>query len=223
MATAKRSSKPDEGQEAKRSAALAKANERRRETSALKADARSARLSPAALLSDERAAPVKVLTLLTMIPRCTQRVALEALLICQINGARTCAELTDGERKALGATISQIGHGIVVPPRRTVPGQSEGADRELDRALNGTRRSALEVELAPSEFAAARTGFEIDPLLLRMVDRLVDALRLYVEQDDGGQRARVVLEQWIRACNYRDEVARGECPPPTQRRPAKLE
>ena len=86
--------------------------------------------------------------------------------------------------------------------------------------LTGACAQAPSVELAPSEFAAARAGLESDPLLLRMVDRLVDAVRLYVERDDGGVRARVVAEQWIRFRNYRAKVASGELPAPTQRGPA---
>jgi len=223
MAAAKAGATTAETREAKRDAALAKANRRLRTITALKADARGGRRSPAALLGDERAAQVKVLTLLTMIPRCTQRVALEALLVCQINGARRCGELSDSERRELAAVVSKVGQGIAIPPRRAMPSHPEGADRELDRALHGTRRSVPAVELAPSEFAAARTGLEADPLLLRMVDRLIDAVRLYAERDDGGVRARVVAEQWIRYRNYIGKVARGECPPPTQRGPSALE
>jgi hypothetical protein len=223
MAAAKRTPKPEGERAAKRSAALAKANRRRAAISALKADARGGRLGPAALLGDPRAAQVKVLTLLSMIPRCTLRVSLEALLACQINGARRCGELSGPERRELAAAVSQIGQGIAVPLRRALPSHPEGADRELDRVLRGTRAAVPAVELAPSELAAARTGLEADPLLLRMVDRLVDAVRLYAERDDGGVRARVVSEQWIRYRNYIGKVARGEYPPPTQRGPAVLE
>jgi hypothetical protein len=56
-----------------------------------------------------------------------------------------------------------------------------------------------------------------------MIDRLVDVVRLYAEHDDGGLRARTVAEQWIRFRNYRDKVARGEYPPPSQRGPAVVE
>ena len=223
MAAAKRGAKPREERAAKRSASLAKANQRRAAISALKADARAARLGPAALLADQRAAEVKVLTLLSMVPRCTLRVALEALLVCQINGARRCGELSGPERRALAAAVSQIGQGIAVPPCRVLPSHPEGADRELDRVLRGTRQRVPAVELAPSEFAAARTGLEADPLLLRMVDRLIDAVRLYADSYDGGLRARVVAEQWIRYRNYLGKVARGERPPPRQRGPAVLE
>jgi hypothetical protein len=104
-----------------------------------------------------------------------------------------------------------------------MPSQPEGVDRELDRVLSGARIQAPSVELAPSEFAAARAGLESDPLLLRMVDRLVDAVRLYADRDDGGQRARIVAEQWIRFRNYRAKVASGEFPPPKLRGPAVLE
>lgn len=207
----------------KRTAALAKANRRLRAISALKANARGARLGPAELLADERAARVKVLTLLTMIPRCTQRAALEALLVCGINGARLAEELSEDERRALAEALAQIGRGIAAPPRRAMPRRPEGVDRELDRALTGTHHLVPAVELAPSEFAAARTGLEADPLLLRMVDRLVDAVRLYAERDDGGVRARVVAEQWIRYRNYVGKLARGEAPAPRQRGAAVLE
>ena len=89
--------------------------------------------------------------------------------------------------------------------------------------MRGTRRTVPAVELVPSEFAAARTGLEVDPVLLRMVDRLVDAVRLYAERDDGGVRARVVAEQWIRYRNYIPKVASGEYPRPGQRGPAVVE
>ncbi|HEX7244089.1 MAG TPA: hypothetical protein VF245_00815 [Solirubrobacterales bacterium] len=208
--------------EAKRAAALAKANRRRREIAELKADVRGGRLGPAGLLADPRAREVKVLTLLSMIPRFGLHLALEVLLACQINGARRCGELTATERRALGRAILQVGQGIAPPPR-AMPSQPEGVDRELDRVLSGALLRAPSVELAPSEFAAARSGLEADPLLLRMVDRLVDAVRLYADRDDGGVRARVVAGQWIRFRNYRAKVASGECPPPTQRGPTVLE
>jgi hypothetical protein len=215
--------RPARPRAAKRSAALAKANRRLQAISALKADARSGRLGPGELLADERAARVKVLTLLTMVPRCTQWTALEALLVCGINGARLAGELSEDERRALAEALAQIGRGNAVPPRRAMPRHPEGVDRELDRALTGTHHLVPAVELAPSEFAAARTGLEADPLLLRMVDRLVHAARLYAERDDGGQRARVVAEQWIRYRNYVGKLARGEAPAPRQRGAAVLE
>lgn len=208
---------------AQREASLARANRRRETISALKSDVRSGRLGLAALLEDPRAEQVKVLSALVMVPRCTQRLSLEALLVCQINGARRCGELREEERSALIDTVSQIGQGISVTSRRGLSGHPEGADRELDRLVRATRRAVPVVELAPSEFAAARAGLEADPVLLRMVDRLVDAVRLYAERDDGGQRARVVAEQWIRYRNYRAKVASGEYPPPAQRGPAVLE
>ena len=202
---------------------LAKANKRKREIVALKADARARRLAAAELLADKRAAGVKVLTLLAMIPRCSQRVALEALLACGINGARPAEDLSADERLSLAEALAQIGRGIAVPSHRASPRRPEGTGRELDRILDDTRKLVPAVELAPSEFAKAREGLETDPLLLRMVDRLVDAVRLYAERDDGGRRARVVAEQWIRYRNYREKVASGECPPPTQHGPAVLE
>jgi len=104
-----------------------------------------------------------------------------------------------------------------------MPGHPEGGDRELDRVLSGARVHAPSVELAPSEFAAARAGLESDPLLLRMVDRLVDAVRLYAACDDGGVRARAVAEQWVRFRNYRAKVVAGEYPPPAQSSPAAVE
>jgi len=211
------------GPEAKREAALAKANHRRREIADLKADARGGRLGAAALLADPRAHSVKAYSLLAWLPGVDLRAALEILLACQINGARSCAELSEAERLAIVRALLQIGRGIALPPASAMPSQPEGVDRELDRVLSGARVHAPSVELAPSEFAAARAGLETDPLLLRMVDRLVDAVRLYADRDDGGQRARVVAEQWIRFRNYRAKVASGEYPPPSQRGPAVLE
>jgi hypothetical protein len=207
----------------KKSESLEKANRRLREIADLKAEARAGRLAPEALLADPRARNVKILTLLPVIPRCTLRVALEALLICQINGARHCDDLSAEERRAISGALFQDGQGIAPSPAPAMPSQSEGVDRELDRVLRGTRRAVPVVELAPSEFAAARAGLEPDPQLLRMIDRLVDAVRLYVDQDDGGARARVVAEQWIRFRNYRAKVVSGEYPPPTLRGPAVLE
>jgi hypothetical protein len=204
--------------EAKRDAALEKAHRRRREIADLKADARSGRLGPVALLADPRARKVKILTLLSMIPRCSLRVVLETLLVCQINGARPCGDLSAAERRSLGEALLQIGRGIAPSP--AMSSRPEGVDRELDRVLRGTRQAVAAVELAPSEFAAARAGLEPDPQLLRMIDRLVGAVRLYAERDDGGERARLVAEQWIRFRNYRAKVAAGEYPPPTQRGPA---
>lgn len=193
-----------------------------REIADLKADARIGRLAPAALLADRRARKVKILTLLSIVPGSSLRMALEALLVCQINGARHCGELKATERRSLGDVLLQIGEGIAPPPVPAMSSQPEGVDRELDRMLRGTCQ-AVPVELAPSEFAAARSGLEPDPQLLRMIDRLVYAVRLYADRDDGGVRARVVAEQWIRFRNYRAKVASGEYPPPTQRGLAVLE
>jgi len=211
------------GRRADKLASLAKANKQREAISALKADARSGRLDTSALLADKRAASVRVLNLLTMQPRCTLRVALDVLLVCQINGARVCGELSEEERVELVGVVSKIGRGIAgsSPPSDAQP--IRGVDRELDRVLRGTSRVVPAVELLPSEFAAARSGLEADPQLLRMVDRLIDAVRLYAERDDGGVRARVVAEQWLLFRNYRDKVASGEYPPPSQRGPAVLE
>ena len=218
----KRSVKAD-ARERKRAEALAKANRRRQEIADLKAEGRAGRLGPEALLADPRAQKVKILTLLPVIPRCTLRVALEALLVCQINGARHCDDLSADERRVLGEALLQGGQGIAPPPVPAVPSQPEGVDRELDRVVHGTRQAVPSVELAPSEFAAARSGLEPDPQLLRMIDRLVDAVRLYADHDDGGVRARLVAEQWIRFRNYRAKVASGEYPLPTQRGAAVLE
>lgn len=209
--------------EVKRAASLDKANRRRQEISGLKADARAGRLGAEQLLADSRAQKCEAFILLSMLPRVSVRLALEALLACQINGARSCEELSSAERKAIVEALSQIGPGIASPPARAMPGQSEGDDRELDRVLSGASLQVPTVELAPSEFAAARTGLEKDPLLLRMVDRLVDAVRLYADHDDGGHRARVVAEQWIRYRNYRAKVADGSYPPPKLRGPVVLE
>jgi hypothetical protein len=222
-ARSKRRPAKGEAREKSQAASLQKANRRRREIAALKADARGGRLGPKALLADPRASKVKILTLLSMVPRGTLRVVLEALLVCQINGARHCGDLTAAERRALSEALVQIGQGIAPSPAPAMSCRPEGVDRELDRALRRTRQAAPAVELVPSEFAAARSGLEPDPQLLRMVDRLVDAVRLYVDHDDGGLRARVVAEQWIRFRNYRGKVVSGEYPPPTLRGPAMLE
>jgi hypothetical protein len=222
MATgAKTSSSAAEARQ--RRANVAKANRRKRAIATLKADARARRLGAAELLAAKRAAGIKVLTLLGMLPRCSQRTALEALLVCGINGARTAEELSKAERLDLAGALAQIGRGIAVSSRRASLRHPEGVDRELDRILTGTRKLVPAVELAPLEFAKARAGLEADPLLLRMVDRLIDAVRLYAKRDDGGLRARVVAEQWIRYRNYREKVASGEYPPPSQRGPAVLE
>jgi hypothetical protein len=217
--------RPAEGgaREKKRDEALEKANRRRQEIADLKAEGRAGRLGPEALLADPRARKVKILTLLPVIPRCTLGVALEALLACQINGARHCDDLSAEERRSLAEALVQAGQGIALSPAPAMSSRPEGVDRELDRVLRGTRRVVPAVELAPSEFAAARSGLEPDPQLLRMVDRLVDAVRLYADHDDGGVRARVVAEQWIRFRNYRAKVASGEYPRPTQRGPVVLE
>jgi len=209
---------------ARPSSAAKKANlPRRRKIDELKADARSGRIGPAALLADPRAQRTRILTLLSVLPGCNQRLALEVLLACQINGARRCGELGADERSAIGEALLQVGDGIALPPPRAMPSQSEGDDRELDRVQSGAPAHAPSVELAPSEFAAARRGLERAPTLMRMVDRLVDAVRFYVERDDGGRRARIVAEQWIKFRNYDAKVASGEYPPPSQRGPAVLE
>ncbi|HEY5052532.1 MAG TPA: hypothetical protein VII45_03900 [Solirubrobacterales bacterium] len=216
--------RPDAGTPtAQRSAALSKANATKDAIGELKAEARSGRLAVAALLADPRAKKVRVHTLLPMVPRCTLRVAFEALLICQVNGARTCGDLSAGERKDLEKAVADVERGIVAAkPSRPARG-SASVDRDLDRVLAAVGLAIPTLELCPSEFAAARSGLAVDPLLLRMVDRLVQALRLYIERDDGGERARVVLGQWIRYRHYLSKVAAGEYPPPTQRGPAALE
>lgn len=206
---------------AQRSEALAVANQRRAAIRELKAEARSGRLDVAALLADPRARQAKVLSLLPMVPRCTLHVALEALLACQINGARTCGELSVPERTELARAVQEVGHGVGRTKHPPAPANPAGRDVELDRAITRTRTVA--VELSPAEFAAARTGLEVDPLLLRMVDRLVAALRLYAVRDDGGQQAHVVLEQWLRYRNYLAKLAAGEYTPPSVRGPAEVE
>ncbi len=217
-------SKETTGRQTRPSPRAKKANlPRRRKIDELKADARSKRIGPAALLADPRAQRTRVLTLLLVLPGCNQRLALEALLVCQINGARRCGELTPDERSAIARALLQVGQGIAPPPPSAMSSQPEGDDRELDRVQSGAPAHAPSVELAPSAFAAARRGLERDPTLMRMVDRLVDAVRFYVERDDGGRRARVVAEQWIRFRNYDAKVASGEYPPPSQRGPAVLE
>jgi len=206
--------------EAQREAARKKANLRLREMADLKADARAGRLGVEALLDDPRAGRVSVLTALSMLPRTSLEAVLEALLVCRINGARECGELPGTERRRL---VIALAEGTRVSPNTLTPAQPEAVDRELERVLASARVRAPRVELRPSEFAAARVGLETDPLLLRMVDRLVDAVRLYAERDDGGARARVVAEQGIRFRNYNAKVASGEYPPPTLREPAAVE
>lgn len=196
---------------------------RRRKIDELKADARSGRIGPAALLADPRAQGTRVLSLLLVLPGCNQRLALDALLACQINGARTCSELTQDERSSICEALLQIGQGIAPLPPSAMSSQPEGDDRELDRVQSRAPAHAPSVELAPSAFAAARQGLERDPTLLRMVDRLVDAVRFYACSEDGGMRARVVAEQWIHFRAYDAKVASGEYPPPSQRGPAVLE
>jgi hypothetical protein len=208
---------------AQRAAGLVKANRRRREEGALKAEVRSGRLDFTRMVNDRRARKVKVLTLLRTMPRCTLHVALEALLVSRINGARCCGDLTTQEQSALADALAQVGHAVGGAGRPPLGDGAPRRDKALDEAIGETRRDAPLVELAPSEFAAARTGLEADPLLLRMVDRLIDAVRLYAQRDDGGLRARVVAEQWVRYRNYVGKVARGECPPPAHRSPARLE
>lgn len=206
--------------DAQREAARKKANLRLREKAGLKADARAGRLGTEALLGDPRACRVNVLTALAMLPRTGLDSVLEALLVCRINGARKCSELSAAERRALGGVLAEA-PGLPTPS--LAPAQPGAVDRDLDRVLAGARVRAAAVELRPSEFAAARAGLETDPLLLRMVDRLVDAVRLYAERDDGGVRARVVAEQWIRFRNYQGKVASREYPPPALREPAVVE
>jgi hypothetical protein len=196
---------------------------RRRKIDELKADARSGRIDPFALLADPRAQRTRVLSLLMVLPGCNQRQALDVLFACQINGARHCGELAPDERSAISEALLQVGQGIAPLPPSAMSSQPEGDDRELDRVQSGAPAHAPSVELAPSAFAAARQGLERDPTLLRMVDRLVDAVRFYVERDDGGMRAQLVAEQWIRFRNYDAKVASGEYPPPSQRGPAVLE
>lgn len=121
------------------------------------------------------------------------------------------------------ATLSKPSQATAAPRRRTGSDYPKQADRDLARALRTTRAAVPAVELSHAEFAAARSGLEADPTLLRMVDRLVDVVRLYADHDDGGVRARAVAKQWILFRNYRGKVARGEYPPPSQRGPAVLE
>lgn len=206
--------------EAQREAARKKANLRLREIADLKADARAGRLGVEALLDDPRAGRVSALTALSMLPRTSLEAAFEALLVCRINGARECGELPAAERHRLALALAE---GTRHRPNTLTSAQPDAVDRQLERVLGAARVRAPAVELRPSEFAAARVGLETDPLLLRMVDRLIDAVRLYAERDDGGVRARVVAEQWIRFRNYNAKVASGEYPPPTLREPAAVE
>jgi hypothetical protein len=184
-----------------RKAAIKKANARRAEIKGLKTDLRSGRLRLGEALGDGRAGDLTLLKLMTMVPRCTERIALEVLLECRINGAETCGnvDVDDQER-----VVSRFNAAL-----------STTWGRSLSAEISKTRKSVPLVEQRPSEFSAARRGLEVDPLLLLMIDRLVGALRLYVKDDDGGLEAHRVLEQWIRFRVYRDRVAKGELPPPS--------
>lgn len=207
--------KSSRSREVQRAAARGKANVRRAEITDLKQEARSGRLDVSALLQDPRADAVKVLTVLVMVPRCTQRTALQALLDCQINGADTCGDLTAADRERIANALGHLQTGRGRRSAGPATGPRSGVDRALDRTIEATKKVEPVVELRPSEFAAARNGLERDPQLLRMLDRLVAALRVYVDRDDGGFLARVVLDQWLRFRNYRGRVARGELPPPS--------
>lgn len=207
---------------AQRAAGLTKANDRRREEQSLKSEVRSGSLDFMRMLNDPRAAGIKMLTMLPMIPRCTLHVALEALLVCRINGARCCGDLTGEEKSNLAEALREIGRGVGGAKHPPLGDGAARRDEVLNQLIRDTRRDAPEVELAPSEFAAARTGLEVDPLLLRMLDRLVGCVRGYVDEDDGGRRACAVLEQWIRYRNYISKRARGEVPRAIHRSPAEV-
>lgn len=196
-------------QEAQRESARVKANECRARIAELKSEVRSGCLDLKALLADPRAKDITVLRLMPMIPRCTQRTALQALLECQINGADTCGELSEEDRDRLVETFATLRG----RHRRHLP--RTAGDEDLDRVIEATRKVVPIVEHRPSEFAAARIGLEADPQLMRMIDRLVAALRLYKDRDDGGLVAHRVLDQFLRYRNYRDKVAKGELPPPS--------
>jgi hypothetical protein len=189
----------------------------------LKADARAGRSSVAHLLADSRAREVKVLSLLRVVRGCDLHLALESLLVARINGARTCGQLSAEEREAIEKALAGLTEGKPSGTARVMTDEAGPRDAELDRLLLATRGVAPVVELRPSEFAAARTGLEVDPLLLRMIDRLVDALRRYEKEDVGGQLAHVVLGQFLRYRNYVPKVARGELPRPSLRSPAEVE
>lgn len=210
--------------EEKRSVSLAQANKRLSVMMDLKAEVRAGKLDVAGLLDDGRAASVRVLTLLTMIPRCSQRVALDALLVCQVNGARSCGDLTGAERAAVVDALQAVRQSHGRPATSAVLGDEPLArDLVIDQGIRESRQAIPVVELRPSEFAAARTGLEVDPLLLRMVDRLVWGLRAYVNDDDGGRIAAVVLDQWLRYRNYLKAVAEDEYPRPTLKCAAEVE
>jgi hypothetical protein len=192
-------------------------------SASLKADARTGRLPVTRLLADKRAREVKVLSLLRVIRGCDLQLALESLLVSRINGARTCGELSAEEREAIAEALAGLTEGRPGGTVLVITDEPGPRDAELDRLILGTRGVAPVVELKPSEFAAARTGLEVDPLLLRMIDRLVDALRQYEKEDVGGQLAHTVLGQFLRYRNYVPKVARGELPPPSLRSPAEVE
>lgn len=207
--------------EAQRAAAMAKANCRRLQIADLKREIRAGHLDLADILCDPRAQEISVLALMPTLPRCGQRTALQALLNCGINGADTCGELDPANRRRLCQALSDLRQGKAVAAassRLTLQSGVDpgiGSDKELQRVVNATRAGAPVVAQVPSEFVEALKGLEGDPLTLRMIHRLLAAIRFYAKEDDGGAVARRALDQWLRLRNYRKRVRRGEIPAPT--------
>jgi hypothetical protein len=200
---------------------MAKANNRRLQIADLKREIRAGHLDLAAILCDPRAQEISVLALMPTLPRCGQRTALQALLNCGINGADTCGELDPPRRRRLCRALSDLRQGKAVAAAssrlksKSAIDPGVGSDKDLQRVVNATRADAPVVAQVPSEFVEALKGLEGDPLTLRMIHRLLAALRLYAKEDDGGAVARQVLDQWLRLRNYRRRVRLGELPPPT--------
>ena len=217
--------RPPKSVAAQRAAAMKKANERRTQIAELKRELRAGQLDLGGLLRDPRAQKVPVLRLMPMLPRCGQRTALQALMLCQINGADNCGDLSESDRQRLCQTLVSLNQGLAItaaakrmaigPPPRSSKSSSPRGEGDLDEVVHATRRVVPIVEQKPSEFLRALKGLEGDVLTVRMVERFVAALRFYAKEDDGGAMAHRVLDYWLRLQNYRGRVARGELPPPS--------
>lgn len=203
--------------ESQRESAMAKANQSRARIAELKSELRSGRLDLEALLTDPRAKDITILRLLPMIPRSSQRTALQVLLECQINGADTCGELSENDRARLVKAFAAL-----IGRRSRHFSRRSGGD-DLDRIIDATHKVVPIVEHRPTEFIAARIGLEADPQLMRMVDRMVATLRLYEDHDDGGVAAHRVVDQFLRYMKYRNLVANGELPAPSLDSPPEVE
>jgi hypothetical protein len=196
---------------------MAKANQSRARIAELKSELRSGRLDLEALLADPRAKDITILRLLPMIPRSSQRTALQVLLECQINGADTCGELSENDRARLVKAFAAL-----IGRRSRHFSRSSGGD-DLDRIIDATHKVVPIVEHRPTEFIAARIGLEADPQLMRMVDRLVATLRLYEDHDDGGVAAHRTVDQFLRYMNYRKLVANSGLPATSFKSPPEVE